>query len=355
MTSPRKTAPKAFRQAHTLAFAPLFFQAAMAARNTGVLDAVRAAKRAGITPADVARNAGVSLYAARVMLEGCLAVELVELVDHLTYTLSDAGYLWLTDDMTRTNANFVQDVCYAGAAQFETSAREGRPAGLSVFGAWPTIYAGLTELPSHVQDSWFAFDHFFSDRAFPLAFDRLFGRVFATHPKRLLDVGGNTGKWAVHCLTRDPQVEVTVLDHPGQLARLRANAEAAGVAARLTTVPIDLLDHSLAFPTGFDLVWMSQFLDCFGEADILALIHRGIAALGETGELAILESFWDRQPTDVGEVVVQGLSLYFTCIANGTSRMYHSNDFLELISRAGLTVTADEPVGSMHTLLRVRA
>ena len=32
----------------------------------------------------------------------------------------------------------------------------------------------VTELPPAVQDSWFAFDHFFSDRAFPLAFDRLF-------------------------------------------------------------------------------------------------------------------------------------------------------------------------------------
>ncbi|MEP6860677.1 MAG: class I SAM-dependent methyltransferase [Deltaproteobacteria bacterium] len=350
MTTPRKPVPRAFRQVHTLAFAPLFFQAAMAARNTGVLAAVRAAKSAGITPADVARVAGVSLYAARVMLEGCLAVELVTLGANMTYTLSDAGYLWMTDEMARTNANFVQDVCYAGAATFETSAVEGRPAGLAVFGAWPTIYAGLTELPPAVQESWFAFDHFFSDRAFPSAFDRL----FRTPPRRLLDVGGNTGKWAVHCLTHDPNVEITVLDHPGQLERLRANADAAGVSVRLATVPIDLLDHTRAFPTGFDLVWMSQFLDCFGEDDILALIQRGIAALGEAGELAILESFWDRQPTDVGEVVTQGLSLYFTCMANGTSRMYHSADFLELIARAGLRVVADEPVGHMHTLLLVK-
>lgn len=350
MTTPRKPVPKAFRQVHTLAFAPLFFQAAIAARDTGVLTAVRAAKSAGITPAEVARIANISLYAARVLLEGCLAVELVTLGPNMTYTLSDAGYLWLTDDMTVVNANFVRDVCYAGAAELQRSALERRPAGLSVFGAWPTIYAGLTELPPHVQESWFAFDHFFSDRAFPAAFDRM----FQTHPRRLLDVGGNTGKWAVHCLTRDPVVEITVLDHPGQLERLRANAEAAGVADRLTTVPTDLLDHARPFPTGFDVVWMSQFLDCFGEDDIVALMKRGVAALAPTGELAILESFWDRQVTDVGEVVTQGLSLYFTCIANGTSRMYHSSDFLELIARAGLRVVADEPIGSMHTLLLVQ-
>jgi ubiquinone/menaquinone biosynthesis C-methylase UbiE len=346
MAASRKQVPKAYRQVHTLAFGPLFFQAAMAARNMGVLAAVRAAKSAGITPVDVAARANVTLYAARVLLEGCLALQLVQL-DGRNYSLTDAGYLWLTDEMTNVNANFVQDICYAGAAHFEESLRTGKPAGLKVFGEWPTIYEGLTQLPPHVQKSWFAFDHFYSDSAFPLVFPR----VFDPAPKRLLDVGGNTGKWAVHCLTTDPNVEVTVLDHPGQLAQLQRNAVAAGVASRLRTVPLNLLDHTKAFPTGFDVVWMSQFLDCFGEDDILELLKRGKAALGPNGRLCVMESFWDRQPNDVGELCVQGTSLYFTCMANGTSRMYHSQDFIELIAKAGLRLVVDEEIGTMHTLM----
>lgn len=346
MAGSRKQVPKAYRQVHTLAFAPLFFQAAMAARNMGVLAAVRAAKSAGISPADVAARANVTLYAARVLLEGCLALQLVKLGKG-NYSLTDAGYLWLTDEMTQVNANFVQDICYAGAAHFEESLRTGTPAGLKVFGDWPTIYEGLTQLPAHVQKSWFEFDHFYSDSAFPLVFPR----VFDPAPKRLLDVGGNTGKWAIHCLTTDPNVEVTVLDHPGQLAQLQRNAVEAGVASRLRTVPLNLLDHTKAFPTGFDVVWMSQFLDCFGEADILELLKRGKAALGPNGRLCVMESFWDRQPNDVGELCVQGTSLYFTCMANGTSRMYHSNDFIELIASAGLRLVADEEIGTMHTLM----
>ena len=346
MAASRKQVPKAYRQVHTLAFAPLFFQAAMAARNLGVLAAVRAAKSTGISPAAVAREAGVTLYAARVLLEGCLALQLVQL-NAGAYSLTDAGYLWITDEMTRINANFVQDICYAGAAHFTESIRTGTPAGLKVFGDWPTIYEGLTQLPPTAQKSWFEFDHFFSDSAFPLAFPR----VFESRPKRLLDVGGNTGKWAVHCLTHDPDVEITVLDFPGQLARVVANATAAGHAARLHTVPTDMLDHTSAFPTGFEVVWMSQFLDCFGEDDIVALLRRGAAALAPGGRLLVMESFWDRQANEVGELVVQGLSLYFTCMANGTSRMYHSDDFVELIARAGLRIVMDEPIGTMHTLL----
>jgi len=346
MAGRRKRVPKQYHQVHALAFAPLLFQAAMAARNMGVLAAVRASKSEGLLPADVATRADVTLYAARVLLEGCLALELVSL-EGGKYRITDAGYLWLTDEMTQVNANFVQDVCYRGAFYLEESLRTGKPAGLKVFGEWPTIYEHLTQLPAAAQKSWFEFDHFYSDSAFPLVFPR----VFDPRPARLLDVGGNTGKWALHCLAQDKDVQITVLDHPGQLAQLQANAVAAGLASRLRTVPMDLLDHHIAFPTGFDVVWMSQFLDCFGEADILQLLERGKAALAPGGRLLVMEAFWDRQPNDVAELCLQGTSLYFTCMANGTSRMYHSQDFLDLIARAGLRVQTDEAIGMSHTLL----
>ena len=346
MSGRRKRVPKQYHQVHQLAFSPLLFQAAMAARNMGVLAAVDAAQPNGLAPSEVAIRSNVSHYAARVLLEGCLAIELVSL-DAGRYRITPAGRLWLFDEMTNVNANFVQDICYAGAAQLEASLRSARPAGLKVFGEWSTIYEGLTQLPEHAQRSWFAFDHFYSDGAFPLVFPR----VFAPRPRTLLDVGGNTGKWALHCLRQDPDVEVTVLDHPGQLAQLRANAVDSGLDARLRTVALDLLDHGRPFPTGFDVVWMSQLLDCFGEADIVRLLDRAAAALAPGGRLCILEAFWDRQANEVGELILQGLSLYFSCMANGTSRMYHSQDFLDLIASTGLRLESDEPVGTNHTLL----
>ena len=39
-------------------------------------------------------------------------------------------------------------------------------------------------------------------------------------------------------------------------------------------------------------------------------------------------------------------------MANGTSRMYHSQDFLDLIASAGMRVAADDAIGMSHTLLR---
>lgn len=348
MTDRRQRVPRHYHQVHQLAFSPLLFQAAMAARNMGVLAAVHTATD-GARAHDIAHTAGVSRYAARVLLEGCLALELVT-EDGGKFRITDAGRLWLFDRMTQVNANFVQDICYAGAARLEDSLRTGTPAGLPALGPWSTIYAGLAELPADKQKSWFAFDHFYSDGAFPLAFPRVFD-TGAHRPKRLLDVGGNTGKWALLCLTRDPDVELTVLDHPGQLERLRAAATAAGVAARLHTIAVDLLDPALQFPTGFDVVWMSQLLDCFAEPEIAHLLALGKAALAPGGRLCILEAFTDRQPNDVAELCLYGTSLYFACMANGNSRMYAAEDFLALIADAGLTVEADDALGMSHTLL----
>lgn len=346
MASPRMRAPQQYRKVHQLAFSPLFFQGAMAARDLGVLGAVCAAKQDGLNVAEVMQKAAVSKYVARVLLEGCLAMELVTLEGD-RYKITDAGRLWLFDKMTIVNANFVRDVCYRGAARLEDSLRSGKAEGLSELGDFRSLYDGLTRLPPRAMESWLAFDHYYSDGTFPMVLPK----VFEHAPRRLLDVGGNTGKWAMLCLSRDPNVEITVIDLPGQLEVLVQNVAAAGHADRLRTVAAELTDHDIQFPTGFDAVWMSQFLDCFGEDDVASLLRRGRAALAPGGRLYVMETFWDRQPNDVGELCLQGTSLYFTCIANGAGRMYHSNDLLELIAGAGLRVVGDEDLGLCHTLL----
>jgi len=329
--------------AQRIAFAPLLFQAVRSARDMGVLAALDRAGSAGLTPRDVARETGHSLYAVRLLLEACLSLEVVSL-EAERYALRGPGVALLHDERTRVNLDFTHDVCYRGAFHLEESLREGRPAGLSTLGDWATIYEGVPELPPAIRKSWYAFDHHYSDGVFPRAVRMLVQR--GVH--RLLDVGGNTGRFALQAARA---MDVTILDHPGEIAIARASAEAAGLGERITTRAIDLLDHSQAFPTSFDAVWMSQFLDCFAHDDIVALLGRGRAALNETGRIYVVESFWDRQPAESAQVSLHGLSLYFACIANGTSRMYHSDDLLECAARAGLSVEADRTLGPWHTLL----
>src|SRR4030095_13915888 len=154
---------------------------------------------------------------------------------------------------------------------------------------------GLSALPVQVQKSWFAFDHFFSDLAFPPALSR----VYTGGIKKILDIGGNTGKWAIASARFLKDIEITIMDLPGQLEVAREKVKQAGLEERIHFYPADLLDEKTSFPTGFDAIWMSQFLDCFSEAEIVSILKRCYEALDDNGQVIILEPFWDRQQFEV--------------------------------------------------------
>jgi SAM-dependent methyltransferase len=345
------SALEAITAAQRLAFAPLAFQATSALRDRGVLAALAQAVPAGLRIDDVAETTGLSVYAARVLLEAGLGLHIVWRRDE-RFHLGKLGHFLLEDEMTRVNFDFARDVCYQAAAHLDEALSEGRPAGLKALGPWATLYEGLSVLPEPARRSWFAFDHFYSDQAFPAVCDRLAGDP----PTSLLDVGCNTGKWARLCLERLPGCTIGLADLPIQLDVARSNLRQLAGIDRVRCHPTDLLDPQAALPPGYELIWMSQLLDCFSEDQIVAVLRKVRAALPPGGRVWILELFWDRQRFEAAAFSLQQTSLYFTCVANGNSQMYDSKVFLALLPRAGLAATqVTDGVGGYHTLVECRA
>jgi hypothetical protein len=100
---------------------------------------------------------------------------------------------------------------------------------------------------------------------------------------------------------------------------------------------------------------MSQFLDCFSQNEIVSILRRAAQSLPAGGNLYILELFWDRQPNATAAFCLQQTSLYFACIANGNSQMYHSADLLRCLRDSGLELIEErDQVGLYHTLLKCR-
>src|SRR6195952_2006693 len=208
----KKSAFEAKEAAQWIAFGPVIFQAARVLRNSGILTEIENSGARGLTIAEIAEKVNLPLYGVRVLLESGLSMGLM-LVNDKKYTLAKTGYFILHDPLTRTNMDFVHDVNYKGLFALDKSIETGKPAGLKEFGEWTTIYEGLSQLPDHVQKSWFSFDHFFSDDAFPLVLPK----VYKNGIKKLLDVGGNTGKWAIASTSYSDNISVTIMDLPGQL------------------------------------------------------------------------------------------------------------------------------------------
>ncbi|HSC86839.1 MAG TPA: class I SAM-dependent methyltransferase [Polyangiaceae bacterium] len=340
----------AMKNAQFLAFAPLLFQAARALRDRGFLRALSAQAPRGMTVPELMSATNTSRYGVVVLLEAGMAAGMVEKEGEV-YRPTRTGLLIERDPLTRANMNFVQDVCYRAADHLDESIEQGRAAGLSELGDWPTVYDGLSQLGEPARQSWLDFDHFYSDDAFPLVMNQ----VFSSRPRRVLDVGGNTGKFATQVLQHDPEVRITVADLPGQIASCKASLEQAGLAARASFHPFTILDPAASLPADQDVIWMSQFLSCFSEDEVTHVLSVARRALRPDSRLLILDNFWDRQPNEVGEFCLQAISLYFTCVANGTSRMYDSSTVLDCIKKAGLVVESQtDQIGWGHTLIECR-
>ncbi len=345
------TALQAKEEAQKLAFAPIAFQAALSLRDLGILAVLDAAGDDGLEAPAIAERSGVSEYGVKVLLDMALSARIVTQTGARFY-LARLGHFLLHDGMTQANMDFTNDVCYRGMIHLTEAIRTGQPSGLKELGDWPTIYEGLSRLPQKVRDSWFKFDHYYSDRAFP----ELLRRVFADKPASLVDIGGNTGKWALQCVRHDPHVQVTIVDLPGQLNVALANAREAGFAERIHGHPLNILDPAQPLPSAGDVWWMSQFLDCFSPMEILSILRRVRAAMPADASVYILEMFWDVQQFEAAAYSLNASSLYFTCLANGNSRFYRSDDFLELVAEAGFAVLEqDNDIGLGHTLLRLQA
>lgn len=341
------TAIQAQRLAQEIAFGPVVFQVSRLMVKFGILQLL-ADNREGLTQEDICRETHLSNYATQVLLESSLTIGTI-LVKGDRFVLAKAGWFLLNDQMARVNMEFNHDVNYLGLFNLEEALLNGTPEGLKTFGQWPTIYEGLSALPEQVQKSWFGFDHYYSD----CSFDQALATVFSNSPRTLLDVGGNTGRWALKCVAHNKQVEVTIMDLPQQLSLMKEQTKDKPGHERIHGHAANLLDENVPFPTGFEAIWMSQFLDCFSEEEVTSILTRAAKSMDGQSKLYIMETFWDRQRFETAAYCLTQISIYFTALANGNSKMYHSDDMKRCVENAGLHIEQIyDGLGQGHSIMQ---
>ncbi len=334
-------------EAQKIAFAPFVFQVSRILRDKGVLTFLRKKRRKGADIATIHAELGVSEYGLRILLELASTAGIVDRHDGEVYTLTKTGYFVDSDELTRVNMNFTHDVCYKGLFHLEEAIDQGKPAGLKEIGDWSTLYEGLSKFPKKERESWLNFDHYYSSDSFPEALPI----VFKDKPKRFLDVGGNTGKFSIKCCAYDADVKVTIVDLPGQISLATRNIEMHKLEDRIDFFPLNMLHPDKPFPKA-DAIWMSQFLDCFSEEEIITILKHATITMTPDTKLFIMETFWDNQDYPAATFSLAATSVYFTAIANGNSKMYGIKRFIKLIEEAGLKVVDEKfPVGVSHTIL----
>lgn len=347
-TTKKMNALEALEEAHKIAFAPFVFQASVSLRKLGILEYIFDQRdTGGPTVKEIAETLSLSPYGVGVLLEIAETSNIVCKNEKEQYELTKVGYFLNYNTTTSVNLNFTHDVCYKGLFYLEDSIKTGKPEGLKELGQWPTIYEGLSQMKPTEQKAWFDFDHHYSDGIFEDALEK----IFRKKPKKLLDIGGNTGKFSLKCCKFNEDVHVKIVDLPGQLKMAMANAESNGFKDRISGHPIDWLSENPQIPNDADTIWMCQFLDCFSEDEILKVLSTCAEAMDENAQLVIVETFTDRQNFKSSQFILEATSLYFTVLANGNSKMYPATVFIKLIEQAGLQIQEDIQLGEYHTML----
>ena len=342
-------------EAQKIAFGPIIFQVAKCMVDFNILKIIEDSKEEGITAQDILKKIDLSEYALSVLLELSLGLSLVKILEDSNpykYVLGKIGFFLINDQLTKVNMNFINDVCYNGMFYLEDSLLKSKPEGLKLFGDYGTIYNGLSSIPDNARKSWIEFDNYYSDRCYESSIPI----IFEKKRKNIMDIGTNTAKFSISALKYDNDVQCSLVDLEGQIKLAKKNIENNGFENRVKYFAVNILDEQSELPLNCDLVWMSQFLDCFSIDNIKFIMNKVKKYIDKETDIFILEPLWDKQKYVSSAFSIQATSLYFTAIANGNSKMYPYTLLVDTIEKEGFKLVNEyHNIGdTYHSLLNFK-
>lgn len=304
-----------------------------AAVTLGLFDRLDAGGRSATA---IASAAGTDARATELLLNALVAMRLVR----------KDGELFKETEVARTYLMSTSPTSYAGYVRFDASlwplwgdlaesVRTGKPA------RDPDMFQSSPEDTAR-----------FVDGMASLVTARGDGRVLAetldlAGTRRVLDVGGGPGTYAIELCRRHPDLRATIFDLPGTLALARRHVDASGFGERIDLVAGDYLRDPL--PTGHNLVLLSNVIHGEDEDTNRALMRKIHGALAPGGRLMIKDHVTDESGTSPAPAALFSIAmLLFT-----RGRDYAFAEIRDWLMAAGFArVEADVlPPGLISTLV----
>jgi len=161
--------------------------------------------------------------------------------------------------------------------------------------------------------------------------DRVAEALDLTGRKRLLDLGGGPGTYAVHFCLRYPELRAVVFDQPTTEKFARDVFGRFALENRINFLSGDFLTSSL--PGGFDVAWLSQVLHGEDPANAARLVQRGAETLERGGLLGVQEFIID---DDLGGPAQSALFSLNMLVQTPGGQAYTEGEIVDMMTGAGL-------------------
>ncbi|MCP4149230.1 MAG: methyltransferase, partial [bacterium] len=114
--------------------------------------------------------------------------------------------------------------------------------------------------------------------------------------RRLLDLGGGPGTYAIRFCQKHPQLKAAVFDLPATRSFAEGNFAKHGLAERIEFIEGNF--NNDAIPGQYDAIWMSHILHGEGDDACTGIIKKALAALAPGGKIIIHEFILENNRTE---------------------------------------------------------
>ena len=275
---------------------------------------------------DIAQHTGIPVDRAHQLLRSADAISLLEERPDGTYGLGVLGAAMTDNESLRAlvehHAMLYEDLSDP-VALFAEPERETRMANL-----WP--YATGQSADSLAAEDVARYTDLMAASQEMVAEQVLEGFSFRRQ-KRLLDIGGGAGAFAMAVARRWPGLDITIADLPAVAEIASQRVAGAGLASRIRVVGADATRDEL--PGDFDTVSLVRILHDHGEETVLALLAAAKSALAPGGTVLIAEPMADAPGG--GDLNAAYFNVYLMAMGSGRPRRFE--ELKGLLNTAGFS------------------
>lgn len=270
------------------------------------------------TAADIARIIAGDQRGITMLLDALTSLELLEKHDN-SYQVTTFSAKYLSKQSEHYLGYIIQHHHHlmTGWNRLDEAVRNGAPVGIS---------------PSHTDDETIRENFLLgmlnmASQAAPLVVPA----IDLSERRRLLDLGGGPGTYAIHFCRHNPELRAVIYDLPTTRKFATRTVERSGLSDRISFVSGNITNDHIG--SGFDVVWISQLLHSEGPQSAETILKKAVQALAPDGLLLVQEFILDDTRISPPFPALFSLNMLINTEAG---QSYSQGELIDMLTRAGV-------------------